>query len=208
MCLVPGLLSSSISRPSERARRLGLYLRWCSFGLILVGLLRLLSFSFWAFLVDASTGLYGLAMYRTSFAERDRPVPIESVLCFALALTFDVSVSALNLASLITHTTLINTLSLAGWQVIFGYVVTGFSFAVFAVGAVIAWLLYRDLRESVLIGAEEGSAFIPRDGQRGGGSGGSFVPVGTILPPTAAFREAQRVDNSARFPGKGYKLEV
>ena len=204
MCLIPGILSHSIARPSERARRLALYLRWCSFGLIFVGFLRILSFSFWAFIVDASTGLYGLAMYRTSFAERDRPVPLESVLSFSLVLTFDVTVSAMNLASLITRTSLISGLGLTDWQLICGYIVSGFSFAIFLVSMIVSWLLYRDLKGSVLIGAEEGSSFLPRDGSNGNTS---FVPIGGVLPPTSAFREASRNDSS-RFPGKGYKLEV
>lgn len=207
MCLVPGLLSSKICRPSEKARRLALYLRWCSLGLIFVGLLRLLSFSLWAFLTDAATGLYGLTMYRASFAERDRVVPLESVFSFALVVTFDLIVGSLTLASLIVRTNFVAALALAPWQFITGYVVSGIAFAVYLVSFLIIWLLYRELRDSVLIGAEEASTFIPRDQYTAGPgtfNGTSFVPTGG-LPPTSAFREASTSD---RFPGKGYKLEV
>lgn len=201
MCLVPGLLSTKISRPSERARRLALYLRWCSFGLIFVGFLRILSFSLWAFVTDACTGLYGLTMYRASFSERDRVVPLESVLSFGLVVTFDLAVGAMTLVSLITRTSLVSALSLAAWQFICGYVISGIAFAVYLVSFITIWLLYRDLRDSVLIGADEASSFLPREAQI---QNSSFVPTGS-LPPTSAFRESSRPD---RFPGKGYKLEV
>jgi len=207
MCLVPGLLSNKICRPSERARRLAVYLRWCAFGIIFVGLLRLLSFSFWAFLTDVATGLYGLTMYRASFAERDRVVPLESVMSFALVVTFDLVVGSLTLASLITKTNFVSALSLAGWQLITGYVVSGIAFAVYLASFVTIWLLYRELKDSVLIGVEEASSFLPRDhysGRPGAVPGTGFVPTGG-LPPTSAFREASRDE---RFPGKGYKLEV
>jgi hypothetical protein len=203
MCLVPGLLSSKISKPSERARKLAQYVRYCSYGLIFVGFLRLLSFSLWAFFTDVATGLYGLTLYRASFAERDRVVPLESVLSFGLVIAFDLVVGSLTLASLITRTNFISSLSLAAWQFICGYVISGIAFGVYLVSFLCILLLYRELTHTVLIGADEASSFnIARDNRV---ENTSFVPTGGTLPPTSAFREQTKQD---RFPGKGYKLEV
>jgi len=151
--------------------------------------------------MDGSTGLYGLTMYRASFAERDRVVPIESVLSFALVVTLDLIVGALTLASLITQTNWITSLSLAAWQLVCGYVVSGIAFAVYLTSFVAIWLLYRELRDSTVLASDEASSFLPRDSQV---EPTMFVPSGSILPPTSAFREPTR----DRFPGKGYKLEV
>lgn len=142
-------LSKSLSRPSDRAVRLGRLVTLCALGLCLLGLLRLLSFSFWSFVVDLATAFYLLSLQRAHLADRDRVVPLNAFISALLLLSFDVVSCAGSIASLATNTWT-TLLSLSAWQNIAGLVIGSIALFVYLVTLGVFVLLYRDLRTTEL----------------------------------------------------------
>ncbi|KAH9251528.1 hypothetical protein BASA81_010559 [Batrachochytrium salamandrivorans] len=142
-------LSKSLSRPSDRAIRLGRLVKLCALGLFFLGLLRLLSFSFWSFVLDLVTALYLLSLQRAHLADRDRVVPLNVFISVLLLLSFDVISCAGSIASLATNTWS-TLLSLKAWQNIAGLVIGSIALFVYLVTLGVFILLYRDLRTTEL----------------------------------------------------------
>lgn len=219
MCLLPGTLSREVSRPNAAARRRAGWLSVMSWLLLLLAALRVLSFSIWSALSDAGAGLYGLAMVRANFVEgEERIVMLENVLCFGLFLALLTAVDALTLATIITRTQLLQS-ELLEWQVITGIVVSGAALAVYLAAGITTALLYRSLKETLVVAAEETHSFVDPHAGRVGGAGGrhhevggglfgaafpSVTAVGRVAPAAAAGPPS--TSSASRFPGKAYRL--
>lgn len=209
------MLSTQISKPNDSARRIAIYMRYCSFCLLLLGLLRLLSFSVWSSVLDVLSGSFGLALYRTGFSDRDRVVALESVLWFALVMVTVWVMGIFTLVGLATGRSFVSGISLQNWQLICGYVVSGAGLAVYSVMLLVLFVLYGRLMETTLIARDEAASLRGSDRDGGNNNGVndapiSFVPFGRLATTMTQTRTdlENPVVAAPRFPGKAYKLEM
>lgn len=230
MCLFPGTLSREVSRPNEVARRRASWVRVMSWLLVGLAGLRILSFSVWAALADAFAALYGLSMLRANFGDEDRIVLIESVLIYALIIAFLTPIDVLTLLSITTRSQMLQE-NLVEWQSIVGIVVCGVALAVYVFLGLSIWLLYRALKQTVIVSADETNSFLAGEGEsrplgqphsgpgRGSNNNSSFFgalqgisALGRVSSSNASASAPASASGASssteRFPGKAYRLDV
>jgi hypothetical protein len=226
MCLIPGTLSHEVSRPNSTAKIRAQWLLNLSYSLLLLACLRVLSFSIWSALSDLFAGLYGIAMIKANFGipGEERLVMIENILCYGLLLAFLTSVDVMTIITIVLRTQMFQQ-ELQEWQVITGIIVSGVALAIYLAVGITIYLLYRSLKETVLVSHDEASSFL------GGGGGGGSNNNNTGRVSTSAsssFRQQQQQSSifgslvsgvgkastpqdtksdNEKFPGKPYKLQ-